>query len=120
MQSARYTSLRRGLDEGIISRRGNQRSDEYGGGIEGRARVATEIISRIKAELGREYPVIARINGDDFQPGGNTLLDAVGIAKLLVECGPDRFGQTATGRCQLCEKSLRGGLRKDQNLHHMQ
>ncbi|MHB1418171.1 MAG: oxidoreductase [Bacillota bacterium] len=84
----------------FLSRRGNQRKDEYGGGVEGRARIATEIISRIKGTLGQEYPVIARINGDDFQPGGNTLLDAVGIARLLVEHGADAIHVSAGGRTE--------------------
>ena len=40
----------------------NQRTDEYGGDVIGRTRFACEIIERIKAEAGNDFPVILRFS----------------------------------------------------------
>lgn len=67
----------------------NRRTDIYGGSLEGRARVAVEIVQGMKKALGSRYPVIVRMNGNDFVPGGLTIDDAVEIAALLEAAGAD-------------------------------
>lgn len=54
----------------FISPHINKRTDKYGGDITGRARFTLEIIERTKVKCGSDYPVLVRINGADFVPGG--------------------------------------------------
>lgn len=67
----------------------NTRTDEYGG-MEGGIKFCCEVIREIKNQCGPEYPVICRINGDDFYPsGGVTHIDARMIAVALEKAGVD-------------------------------
>ena len=45
----------------------------------------------IKAKAGPDFPVILRISGDEYLPGGRTLEDTLYIAPKLVEAGVDAF-----------------------------
>ncbi|OGA33822.1 MAG: hypothetical protein A3G80_08840 [Betaproteobacteria bacterium RIFCSPLOWO2_12_FULL_62_13b] len=73
----------------FLSRRTNKRADEYGGSLQNRARFACEITRRIRQEVGPDYPVIIRLNGNDFLEGGITVADAVQHAQLFAEAGVD-------------------------------
>ncbi len=73
----------------FLSPRTNKRTDEYGGSIENRARLACEIIKRVRKEVGDGFPIIFRMNGDEHLEGGITLEEAVEHAKLFVEAGVD-------------------------------
>ena len=63
----------------------NHRHDEYGiDSIENCTRFSTEIIDRIVRELADDsFMVTAKINGDDFLPGGITIDRAVEVAKTF-------------------------------------
>ena len=50
----------------------NKRKDEYGGDFEGRLRFVTEVIDRIQREVGKEVPIIVRMNVQEPK-GGNSL-----------------------------------------------
>lgn len=67
----------------------NQRTDEYGGDLESRARFPLEIIETIKKAVGNNYPIIYRMSGEDFVPDGLTLEDNQKIAPRLVDAGVD-------------------------------
>lgn len=79
----------------------NHRTDEYGGSLENRLRVTREIVERVKAECGKDFPVTIRLSlrqfMKDFDKGsytgeeevGRTLEESVQIAKLLEEYGYD-------------------------------
>jgi 2,4-dienoyl-CoA reductase-like NADH-dependent reductase (Old Yellow Enzyme family)/thioredoxin reductase len=67
----------------------NKRTDEYGGGVEGRARFLLEILGLTREKVGGDYPVLCRINGDDYIEGGVTLEDAKKTARLLEAAGVD-------------------------------
>ncbi|MCT4615885.1 MAG: NADH:flavin oxidoreductase [Marinifilaceae bacterium] len=69
----------------------NQRTDEYGGSLENRARVFIELIQSIKSELGAEFPVFVKMNHDDYMDKGEGLVveDAIQVAKLLEGSGVD-------------------------------
>lgn len=67
----------------------NQREDEYGGLIGG-LKFVCEVIKEIKEQCGSDYPVVARINGDDFNlSGGVTHIDARMIGVALEKAGVD-------------------------------
>ena len=67
----------------------NQRKDKYGGSVENRARFACDIIRRIRAKVGPDYPVLMRISGSEFVEGGITVEDTVCQAPMFVEAGVD-------------------------------
>ena len=67
----------------------NKRDDDYGGDAWRRSRFAREILARIKAEAGTDFPVIVRLNGEEPAPGGLTIADVRTIAQLLEEAGAD-------------------------------
>ena len=70
-----------------LSPRDNKRNDEYGGSPENRARFACELISRIRQRVGPSFPIILRLSGADFMPGGITLEQSVIQAPLFVKAG---------------------------------
>jgi len=67
----------------------NQRNDEYGGSVEGRARFAVEAIREIRKRCGDDFVISIRINGNDYIEGGTTLNDAVAYAPLFEKAGVD-------------------------------
>lgn len=68
----------------------NRRIDQWGGALENRIRVTLEILKRSRAETGKDYPLIIKLNGDDGGiKGGLTIDDASKAAVLLEEGGID-------------------------------
>lgn len=65
----------------------NKRTDEYGGGLEKRARFALEIIENIRKKVGPDYPLMYRLSGEEKVKGGLTIEDNKKIAPLLVKAG---------------------------------
>ncbi len=63
----------------------NKRQDEYGGSLENRMRFGLEIMQAIRKKVGAAYPLIVRMNGNDFMPGGQGRLELQQYAKALVE-----------------------------------
>lgn len=79
----------------FISPHLNKRTDKYGGDIGGRARFTLEVVERTKEKLGEDYPVIVRINGADFVPGGLTLDESCVLSRMLQEAGADSIDVSA-------------------------
>jgi len=70
----------------------NKRGDEYAGRKrEGRLRFLLEILARIRAEVGDDFPITLRISGYERVAGGRTIDDTARIAPRLVEAGVDAF-----------------------------
>lgn len=67
----------------------NHRSDTYGGSVENRARLLIEIVQGIKEAVGDAYPLLVKINADDFLPGGFSVEDMLQVSKLLEKAGVD-------------------------------
>jgi len=44
----------------------NQRTDEYGGRLENRARIVLDVLQRIQQEVGPDFPIFIKINCEDF------------------------------------------------------
>lgn len=79
----------------FISPSANKRTDQYGGSLENRLRFLLEITRAIREKVGRDYPVIVRMNGFESVPDGLTLEDARVIAPILVEVGLDAVDVSA-------------------------
>jgi 2,4-dienoyl-CoA reductase-like NADH-dependent reductase (Old Yellow Enzyme family)/thioredoxin reductase len=77
------------LIQQFLSPRINKRTDEYGGSVENRARLACEIIRGVRAAVGPDFPIVIRMNGSDHVEGGITLEDGVDQAKLFEKAGAD-------------------------------
>ena len=74
----------------FLSPKTNQRTDEYGGSDENRARFICEVVRAVRAEVGPDYPVIVKIDSREVgKKGGITVEHAKVTAKLLEEAGAD-------------------------------
>jgi len=67
--------------------RTNQRTDRWGGSIENRMRLAVEIVTRVRAKVGREFIIMYRHSLLDLVEGGNTWEEVVAVAKALEAAG---------------------------------
>ncbi len=67
----------------------NKRADEYGGSVEDRARLLLEVLQRVRARVGDGFPVLVKMNSQDFLDGGLTLEDSLKVGTMLQEGGID-------------------------------
>ncbi len=67
----------------------NRRKDEYGGTINNRARIHLEIYNAVRKVLGKDVPLLIKMNCEDFVDGGLTVLESVAAAKLFADAGFD-------------------------------
>jgi anthraniloyl-CoA monooxygenase len=67
----------------------NQRTDEYGGDLNGRLRYPLEVFDAVRAAWPAHKPISVRISATDWVPGGTSGDDAVAIARILAERGCD-------------------------------
>lgn len=65
----------------------NKRTDEYGATLEGFLRFPLEVLRAVRNEVGPDYPVLFRMNGEEHVEGGRSLKDSVRMAKRLAEEG---------------------------------
>lgn len=78
--------------------RHNQRSDEYGGTFNKRLKLAKEVVNESRRAVGDDFVLGARINGDEFTLGGNSLEQSCRIALSLAESGLDYISVSAGGK----------------------
>jgi 2,4-dienoyl-CoA reductase (NADPH2) len=67
----------------------NHREDEYGGDLNSRMRFGLEVMQAIKAKTGSDYPLIVRMNGNEFMKEGSSTQDLVKYASALTRVGVD-------------------------------
>ncbi len=73
----------------FLSPYSNQRTDEYGGSPENRARFPLEVLARVRKEVGDAFPIIYRMSSEEFVGGGLTLEDMKGFSVILSDNGID-------------------------------
>lgn len=61
----------------------NTRTDEYGGSLENRARFPLMVIDRVRAAVGKNFPIEYRLSGSECIEGGLELPEAIEFAKML-------------------------------------
>ena len=71
------------LVSAFLSPRWNRRTDEYGGPVENRARLARRIAAAVRAEAGPAMAVTAKLNMTDGVRGGLQPSDSLRVAELL-------------------------------------
>ncbi|OPY78067.1 MAG: NADH oxidase [Syntrophorhabdus sp. PtaU1.Bin153] len=67
----------------------NKRADEYGDSIENRERFVLKIVKAMRTAVGPDFPLLIKINSQDFIPGGFSVEDMLHTSKALQEAGID-------------------------------
>jgi 2,4-dienoyl-CoA reductase-like NADH-dependent reductase (Old Yellow Enzyme family) len=73
----------------FLSPLSNQRTDEYGGTLENRARMLRRVIEAIRRVWPEQKPLGVRLSCTDWLPGGLVIEDLVQVARWLKEDGVD-------------------------------
>lgn len=87
----------------------NKRTDEFGGSLENRLRVSTEIVKGIKKVCGADFPVSLRYSlkscmkavrqgglpGEEYKEAGKDIEEGIEAAKILVAAGYDSLNVDA-------------------------
>ncbi len=85
----------------FLSPHTNRRSDEYGGSSEKRCRFLLEVYREVRSRVGKDYPVMIKLNSSDFLAEGLELQQSVEAAVLLDKEGIDAIevsgGTSASG-----------------------
>ncbi|MBQ0066178.1 MAG: FAD-dependent oxidoreductase [Firmicutes bacterium] len=63
----------------------NNRTDEFGGCAENRARFAKLVVEKVRKAVGPFFPIIMRLSADEFLKGGNTLEDTMELLTYFVD-----------------------------------
>jgi 2,4-dienoyl-CoA reductase-like NADH-dependent reductase (Old Yellow Enzyme family) len=75
----------------------NRRTDRYGGSIENRARALIEVYRAVRDAVGKNYPVTAKINSEDFIDGGLTPSMMVETSAIMESEGFDAVEMSGGG-----------------------
>jgi 2,4-dienoyl-CoA reductase-like NADH-dependent reductase (Old Yellow Enzyme family) len=67
----------------------NKRSDEWGGGLENRARLLLDVVRAIRMVVSSPFTVAVKLNSADFQRGGFDANDAARVIAMLEPLGVD-------------------------------
>lgn len=73
----------------FLSPLSNQRTDQWGGSLENRARLLIEIVKAVRAVVSPQFAVAVKLNSADFQRGGFSCEDAQQVVKMLNRLGVD-------------------------------
>lgn len=88
----------------------NRRSDEYGGPIENRTRIILEVYDEVRSRVGAEFPVLIKLNADDYIENGATFEDCRYVSHELAARGIDAIelscGTFASGKCGPCRTRI--------------
>ncbi|HET9481820.1 MAG TPA: NADH:flavin oxidoreductase [Candidatus Polarisedimenticolia bacterium] len=76
----------------------NRRQDEYGRSLENRMRPMTQVILAVRAEVGADFPVGVRFDGEECIKDGYTLSDAREMALRMAKLGVDWISISAGGK----------------------
>lgn len=63
----------------------NDRTDEFGGSKENRARFAKMVMDEVRSQVGPMFPIMLRISADELVEGGNTLEDTLELLEYFAE-----------------------------------
>ena len=81
----------------FLSPLSNQRTDDYGGPLENRARLLLEVTRAIRAEVGEEIALFIRLSATDWTEGGWNEQETSIVADWVLENGADLADISAGG-----------------------
>jgi 2,4-dienoyl-CoA reductase-like NADH-dependent reductase (Old Yellow Enzyme family) len=73
----------------FISPYTNLRTDDYGSDTAGRTKIIVDIVRRAREMTGAEYPIMIKMNCEDFVPGGLEKEEAARVAAYIAQGGID-------------------------------
>lgn len=73
----------------FLSPLSNQRTDQWGGSLENRARLLLAIVRAVRAAVSPQFAVAVKLNSADFQRGGFSADDALQVVGMLNELAVD-------------------------------
>ncbi len=73
----------------FLSPNANQRTDLWGGSLANRVCLLLAIVSAVRAEVGRDFPISVKLNSADFQRGGFAPAESEQVALMLERAGVD-------------------------------
>jgi len=77
-----------GLLSTFLSPYTNRRQDEYGDSVQNRVRVVRDILEASRAKVG-DFPIIIKLNGTDYLPGGIAEVNLSFLVEEVVKAGVD-------------------------------
>ncbi len=81
----------------FLSPLSNQRTDEYGGSYDNRARFVIEVARRVRASWPERLPLLVRLSATDWVDGGWTLEDSIELSRRLKAEGVDLIDCSSGG-----------------------
>lgn len=75
----------------------NNRTDEYGGTPENRARFLKEVVKAVREVWTEELPLILRVSAEEYAVGGNTSEDTAEIINFAKDSGIDMVDVSSGG-----------------------
>jgi 2,4-dienoyl-CoA reductase-like NADH-dependent reductase (Old Yellow Enzyme family) len=81
----------------FLSPLSNQRTDEYGGSLENRARLLLRIVASIRATVGEDAPLLVRFSATDWTEGGWDEQQTSTVAGWARDAGADFFDISSGG-----------------------
>lgn len=73
----------------FMSPAANQRTDQYGGSTENRARMVREILQKTRERVGDDFILGLRMSVEEFVEGGLTSAESVKLINMFIEDGLD-------------------------------
>jgi 2,4-dienoyl-CoA reductase-like NADH-dependent reductase (Old Yellow Enzyme family) len=67
----------------------NRRDDAYGGTLENRAKLLFQVYEEIRQRVGEAFPIMVKINSEDFLEGGITVEEIIKVSHMLEDLGMD-------------------------------
>jgi 2,4-dienoyl-CoA reductase-like NADH-dependent reductase (Old Yellow Enzyme family) len=97
----------------------NKRTDEYGGELANRARLLLEIVRSMRETVGPRYPILIKINSEDFLEDGLSRTEAVEVSGWLEQASidaiefsggtalsPEKFSPVRSGKLKTPEQEV--------------
>jgi 2,4-dienoyl-CoA reductase-like NADH-dependent reductase (Old Yellow Enzyme family) len=81
----------------FLSPLSNNRTDEYGGPLENRARLLLRIVRELRATVGDDFPILVRFSATDYAAGGWDQEQTAVVAGWAREAGADLFDISSGG-----------------------
>ncbi len=82
----------------FISPYTNIRSDEFGGSIQRRTKILVDIYNGIRDELGNQFPIMIKLQSQDYIPNGINEGEGIEIAKIISDSIFDGIEPSGGGR----------------------
>ncbi|GAA4665391.1 NADH:flavin oxidoreductase/NADH oxidase [Frondihabitans cladoniiphilus] len=81
----------------FLSPLSNERTDQYGGSLENRARIVIDAVTGIRRATGDDFPILVRFSATDWVEGGWNEHETATVASWARDAGADLFDISSGG-----------------------